>query len=491
MESIVLAVPPPRAGIFSCLIVFVVLLLSAATGSALITVGHGNEPVGDNNWPAGAVDVANLKTRVGYWEGPPLGGGQLNFLYRGATADFQAALELFARIKAPELRLVVHEGPHESPFLRNDQDEKVETRVDWSFTVWNPASWHRLYNNPKSTFAAGDPSGGFRSAVEPPRIDVYVGGGAGIEWARVKVPKNVRVTDERASSAGYAAGTGSVVRGDVYDMVTSKPVAGVRIRVARYDDKLGKYEDVALGQADADGQFEVTKIPPGTHLVEASADGYAPRVLGDDAFGSDTLKEFTVYLATAARVTATVTDIAGKPVAGVIVRADDIMGPDGGGYPLATSVEAKTDADGHVELTGLPRGYCRPYAHAKGYAMLNVLEVHPVPSERISLRVTATGTVSGKVTRIGGGALDADYVISIEPEGGLRIGSWGGSGQVKPDGTFSFENVPPGRYTVSARPNPGPAMEGDDPNAKTIEVKARHVAEVAFEVPGTADDKAL
>src|SRR5688572_15205648 len=339
MESIVLAVPPPRAGIFYCLLGVVVLLLSLATASALITVGHGNEPVGDNNWPAGAVDVANLKTRVGYWEGPPLGGGQLNFLYRGATADFQAALELFARIKAPELRLVVHEGPHESPFLRNDQDEKVETRVDWSFTVWNPASWHRLYNNPKSTFAAGDPSGAFRSAVEPPRIDVYVGVGGGIDWARVKVPANVRVTDERASSAGYAAGTGSVVRGDVYDMVTSKPVAGARIRVARYTGK--NYEDVASGHADADGHFEVTKVPPGSHRVEASADGYAPRVLGYDAYGTDTLKEFTVYLAPAARMTATVTDTAGKPVAGVTVRADDIMGPDGGGYPLATSVEAK------------------------------------------------------------------------------------------------------------------------------------------------------
>ena len=49
------------------------LLPSAAF--ALIMTGTGNEPVSDAGWPAGALAVANLKSRVGWWEGPPFGGG--------------------------------------------------------------------------------------------------------------------------------------------------------------------------------------------------------------------------------------------------------------------------------------------------------------------------------------------------------------------------------------------------------------------------------
>jgi CubicO group peptidase (beta-lactamase class C family) len=49
-------------------------------------------------------------------------------------------------------------------------------------------------------------------AVPGPRIDVYVGGapaGEGVDWSRLTVPGNVKVTDERASSNGYAADAGS------------------------------------------------------------------------------------------------------------------------------------------------------------------------------------------------------------------------------------------------------------------------------------------
>ena len=40
----------------------------------------------------------------------------------------------------------------------------------------------------------------------------------------------------------------------------------------------------------------------------------------------------------------------------------------------------------------------------------------------------------------------------------------------KKDGSFAFENVPPGRYKLSTMPML-PGM-GDDPNAKIVEVSA-------------------
>lgn len=53
------------------------LLSNIQFASALIIGGTGNKPVRDAGWPRGAVDVANLKTRIAWWEGPPFGGGQM------------------------------------------------------------------------------------------------------------------------------------------------------------------------------------------------------------------------------------------------------------------------------------------------------------------------------------------------------------------------------------------------------------------------------
>src|SRR4051794_6820128 len=88
----------------------VLLLVLAGSLPAMILSGRGNDPVRDNNWPAGAIDVANLKTRLGWWEGPPFGGGEHHFCYRGDTAAFQQALAAFAAIRAPRLELIVQPG---------------------------------------------------------------------------------------------------------------------------------------------------------------------------------------------------------------------------------------------------------------------------------------------------------------------------------------------------------------------------------------------
>src|SRR5204863_53574 len=90
------------------------------------------------------------------------------------------------------------------------------------------------------------------------------------------------------------------------------------------------------------------------------------------------------------------------------------------------------------------------------------------PATDANLRMTATGTVKGKVLRPDGKpAVDAQ--VGINPEGD-PIGKWGGSMNVKSDGTFQFDGVPPGIYMIST--NPGLAQIGKDPATKKIEVKA-------------------
>jgi hypothetical protein len=160
------------------------LWLAPLTASALIEVGRDNTPVHDAGWPEGALALANLPTRLGWWEGPPFGGGEWTFCYRGDTAAFNQALAAFAAIRAPALDLVIQDGPETNGILGQ--------QTDWAFTVWHPASWNSLFNNPKSVFEAD--SGNFRKPVPPPCLTVYVGGG-NVDWAKVTVPSQIHVRD--------------------------------------------------------------------------------------------------------------------------------------------------------------------------------------------------------------------------------------------------------------------------------------------------------
>src|SRR5207248_10207063 len=137
----------------------------------------------------------------------------------------------------------------------------------------------------------------------------------------------------------------------------------------------------------------------------------------------------------------------------------------------------KTDAQGHFELSGLPQGHAQLFGYAEHYQMLDVLKLHAVPDDHVALRVTATGTIKGKVvTKDGKPASNGN--VSIEPEGGAKRGTWGGSSNTNPDGSFEFKNVPPGTYVITAMAtNPGRALQGKDPNAKTVTLKAGQTAE--------------
>jgi hypothetical protein len=441
------------------LVVALTSLLAPLPASALIMVGRGNAPVTDAGWPEGALAVANLKSRVGYWEGPPFGGGEWQFLHRGDTAAFGKALTNFAAIRAPALDLVIHDGPQENIFLKDEKDPKADTRVDWTFTVWVPANWHRLYNNPKSVFSADQPQ--FHQPVDPPRLDVYVGGGGQVDWAKVKVPGNVRVRDERVSAAGIESVGGALVRVEAYAMATGKPVPGARVVVAKLIDTQkpqAGYQTVAEAAGDDAGRMEVAKIPPGTYRLSVEATGYAPRVLCYQPFDEKTFRQFTTELAALASVSGSVTDDDGKPLTNVAVNVFRALAIDGRGYLVPDNPSAVTDATGHFELTQLPAGYVQLSAAAAGYHFSDVLTIRDAPSTGISLRLYRAGGMKVTVTDKSGKVISSldgkPLMIHVEPKEDNKTGSWGGGATVKDDGTVEFTNVPPGQYRITSRPNP-------------------------------------
>jgi hypothetical protein len=262
----------------------------------------------------------------------------------------------------------------------------------------------------------------------------------------------------------------------LYDMVTSKPIAGATILLAKAKPGVGP-EDAVSAATDADGHFELRAAPRGSFSVIASTDGYAPRALGYVELRGNTFKRFISQLAPSVELTGKAVDSAGKPVAGATVRADDVVGIDGRGYILPSTSQANTNDKGEFTLTGLPRGYVRLYYYAKDYAGLDVLKVHSVPEVDLTIRLTATGTVKGRVLDKAGKPA-ASGNVSIEPAGKGRngVGSWGGGCNIAADGSFKFENVPPDEYVVRAQTTTsGQAQEKD---RKTITVKAGETTEV-------------
>ena len=272
------------------LLVTLLLFLLAASAQALIIVVKGNEPTENRDWPAGSVEVANLKTH-GFWEGPPFGGGRYVFEYRGELADLQAALDLFAKIDAPELRLVVHDGQDEGLLLQRREEPRrpghglVLHRLD---PCQLPPPLRRgnvaiiSAADPSASNPLGKPGSSRRRSTSTRRR-------ADIDWPQVKLPPNLTVTDERAFRAGYGKADGSVCRGEVRDMVTGETVAGAAV----------SFEGAGTpARPTPTGSFELKNVPPGSYrIVVAVARPHLAPSWSLRSFGADTFKQYAVRLA--------------------------------------------------------------------------------------------------------------------------------------------------------------------------------------------------
>jgi hypothetical protein len=446
-----------------------------ATGvHALITGDYGNKPVADQNWPEGTLAIANLKTRVGWWEGPPFGGGQFTFLYRGDTKAFNEALKLLDQLKAPAVELHVHAGPHEDFWLveRGEKKEgakRRDPRIDWSFTVWTPENFHHLYNNPTGLFASDRPD--FRQPLPAPKIDVYLGDGL-IDWKDVKVPEKVRLVGIPEDVLKRRAPRLSV---QVYDMITSKPITGAQIKLVTYD--MQGQKDAGEGTTDADGAAEFASLEPGNYDVRLAAEGYAPRSLGWDPLAIGDHRITTVQLSPEITVSGRVVDSKDQPIAKAEVHTFVVLGFDGRGYSMPERPHVATDDGGKFQLK-LPRGYVQLSARAKDlyHSWTDVLPVGgraatASQTEPIVIRMARTTSVTVKLADSQGKTL-ANQSFALQPTGDA-IGKWSGGGTTDAKGRAVVEGVPPGEYRVTDRGYPEKQSEVvrvDE--GKAVEVKA-------------------
>ena len=433
--------------------------MMADNTSALIMVGKGNSPVHDTGWPDGSLALANMTCRAGWWEGPPFGGGEWNFQYRGNSENFKEALRLFSAIRSPKLELVVHDGPGYCLFLADDHKTNNSARIDWSFTVWHPESWHRLFNNPKSVWNSDHPN--FRQPVPPPRLDVYIGGGS-IGWDKVMVPQFVSVRDERAGESHRKSETGALIQATVYDMASGKAVQGAHLIIANNNSQ--NRSSFEGGQplsdviTDASG-IASASVPAGNYQIWMEAPGYASRLLEQGNFQDKAFKQYNTELAKSVGISGKVSLMNGKPIQGVKITPNSILAIDGHGYRMPVKLQAISDQNGCFVLSGLPQGYVVIHAQLDGYYYGDILAIQDAPSTNLDLKMTSAGTIRVTVTDRSGKPMSQyqgnPIIVEVEPKGGNKVGSWGGSATIDTSASYTFTQVPPGEYQITSRPNPG------------------------------------
>lgn len=454
---------------------FLALCLFVPYAHALITGDTGNKPVADRGWPKGSVDVANMECRIAWWEGPPFGGGESHFEYASDTATFNQALKAFAKIEAPKRRLVVYDGTAKSFWLSTAGQPETKSDMDWNFVIWEAERFEQLFGNRDNTFLSG--SSHFGGELPPPTITVYTGGQ--IDWAKVEVPDGIEVIDDRLVAHGFQLSDGLVVEASATDAVTSAILPDAELVVERVEaNKEGgyTYTEVTRASANAKGRIVLLNLPGEWLQLTMRAKGYAPRLVGHLNETQPRWNHYETSLVKAVRVTGVVVDENQQPVAGATVRIDDLLGADGKGYSVPHGLETKSGARGEFTMDVVPSGSGKFRAYSDDYIFKGLGEVVPLTDEPVTVSVVKAGKLKVTVD-FGDKGQTEPYIVEVAPEGGERVGSWGGSAQLQ-DGSFTFTHIPPGRYTLHARPNPGAAEQQTDD--VTADIRGGETAEVTL-----------
>lgn len=447
---------------FWCLcLLALVLLASPRPAAALITGGEGNSPMNDPGWPQGAAQVFNVKARVAWWEGPPFGGGQYTAECRGDTAAFNSALADFAKIEATGRKLIVHDGVGASFWLNpNGEDGKKKyATIDWTFTVWIPANFERLK--------------GFRGelsdeASSQPTMHLYTGGN--VKWDEVKIPEGVTVDDQRLAAHGFTVEDGTVLQGTITDLGTGKPLNGKASLQLIKPRKTGGYDyETTLTVEATDGKWVLKSVPDGWYQVVVSSPGLVDRIVSYlKVTAGPHWVGVNAELVSPSQIEGVVNGPDGQPLADVQVRLDDVIVSTGQRYETPGESEVQTEATGKFVFANVPQGKTRVWCYKEGYCRPGLgLEV-TTPARDLQLEMLKSSNIE-VVVEFGDKKRPEGYIVEIEPEGGSVVGSWGGSGNIDKANTITFKNVPPGKYVLKGRPNPGSANEETEPHTVDLQ----------------------
>jgi protocatechuate 3,4-dioxygenase beta subunit len=203
------------------------------------------------------------------------------------------------------------------------------------------------------------------------------------------------------------------------------------------------------------GAFRIDDVPPGRYALRVSAPDLADAVVSDVAVEAvHTTEAGRIRLGPAGRVRGTVVDTDGRPVAEAEVTAWSQRDHESGSLSHRMP-QARTSAEGTFEIAGLNPGTVMVEVHHPrlGSGRAAGLEVDPAQGPAVTRVVLEpSGRLEGKVREQGQGLA---ATVSAMPLG--AFGRERASVLTEEDGSFVFENLPPGQFLVEFRPVAQPA----------------------------------
>jgi protocatechuate 3,4-dioxygenase beta subunit len=243
---------------------------------------------------------------------------------------------------------------------------------------------------------------------------------------------------------------GAQVRGEVVRARDGAPVTALSLTLLTSFMGMMEVPQSEQKVTVADGRFALRRLMPGKFTLRISAAGFTDHDAKVDLQPDTDLDLGRIELQDPARIAGRVVDRDGRGVAGATVRVrkggladNEIMAAMRGGTDGARSL-----ADGTFTIDAVPAGKAQLRANAAGYA--------PVESERLT--VAAGAELRDVVLTLGhGGGIRGRLILPPggDPEhwdvmAGEQRGAHAGSAVIAADGTFTVENLLPGRYNVQA-----------------------------------------
>ena len=273
-----------------------------------------------------------------------------------------------------------------------------------------------------------------------------------------------------------------VVRGRITSFPDGAPLARARIILTRPG---AEYAFVALTAED--GTYEIGALEAGNdYMLSASKTGYAPRMYAERQLpeppapivlaAGQTLENIDVALAEQLWVSGRILDADGTPFAGAIVSALRAVFV-GDRREMVTVAEIITDDKGEYRLFGLPAGqyfisavdpaflatrdHLGPLVYAatfypgvaspEGATRLTLEPGQPRENIDFALQIVRPARVGGRITSYDNQQLVAGAVV-MSPFRADRAASFTVTDvDIRPDGSYEFANVPPGRFIIRAR----------------------------------------
>ena len=307
-----------------------------------------------------------------------------------------------------------------------------------------------------------------------------VGGVAGGAPGPARLPPR----DPRASDPSGTA----VLRGRVVVADSGQPLRRVQIRATAPELREGRSV-----MTDDEGRYELTELPAGRYLLSASKGGYVNMGYGQrrpfepgrplELADGQVLEKVDFTMPRGGVITGRITDEAGEPVAGAMVQVARyqffngqrrlMMAPVGNGI-------TQTDDRGEFRAYGVPPGeyyvsasmraigpMTGPSQDRSGYAAtyypgtpaaaeaqrVTVSLGEEVAGISFSLQPARTASISGFVRTADGRPHTSATLIVRQMQGdsGAGMVSFATGAAVRPDGSFTIANLPPGQYGIDVR----------------------------------------